>query len=98
MAEALQRHMPEGTEWQRPQGGMFFWIELPEGIDAAALEDVTRSLLSQPLHQRPHRIVINGVHLAAAGEGKLVQKIYPSLFGTAAPALDRSTHRLNQTS
>ena len=37
MAEALSRHMPEGTEWQTPQGGMFFWLRLPAGCDALAL-------------------------------------------------------------
>jgi 2-aminoadipate transaminase len=37
MAEALTRHMPADTEWQRPQGGMFFWLRLPAGCDALAL-------------------------------------------------------------
>ncbi|MDT7837784.1 aminotransferase-like domain-containing protein [Aquabacterium sp. OR-4] len=37
MAQALQQHMPEGTEWQVPQGGMFFWLRLPAGCDALAL-------------------------------------------------------------
>ena len=37
MAQALQHHMPEGTEWQRPVGGMFFWLRLPAGCDAMAL-------------------------------------------------------------
>ncbi len=37
MADALARHMPEGTEWQHPQGGMFFWLRLPAGCDALAL-------------------------------------------------------------
>ena len=37
MAQALTRHMPEGTEWQVPQGGMFFWLRLPAGCDAMAL-------------------------------------------------------------
>jgi len=37
MADALSRHLPEGTEWQRPQGGMFFWLRLPAGCDALAL-------------------------------------------------------------
>ena len=38
MDEALQRHMPDGTRWQRPQGGMFFWLRLPDGLrrDGAA--------------------------------------------------------------
>ena len=37
MAEALTRHMPADTTWQRPQGGMFFWLRLPAGCDALAL-------------------------------------------------------------
>jgi 2-aminoadipate transaminase len=37
MAAALARHMPEGTEWQLPHGGMFFWLRLPEGCDAMGL-------------------------------------------------------------
>ena len=37
MDAALHAHMPEGTEWQRPQGGMFFWLRLPAGCDAMAL-------------------------------------------------------------
>jgi 2-aminoadipate transaminase len=37
MAVALTRHMPEGTEWQVPHGGMFFWLRLPEGCDAMGL-------------------------------------------------------------
>ncbi|WP_420411899.1 PLP-dependent aminotransferase family protein [Roseibium sp.] len=37
MLTALENHMPFGTRWTRPEGGMFVWVELPEGIDAAAL-------------------------------------------------------------
>ena len=34
---ALQHHMPPGVRWTRPQGGLFIWVTLPEGVDAAAL-------------------------------------------------------------
>ena len=34
---ALDRHMPAGVTWSRPQGGMFVWLWLPEGMDGAAL-------------------------------------------------------------
>lgn len=37
MAQALTEFLPAGCEWQRPEGGMFFWIRLPEGLDAMAL-------------------------------------------------------------
>ena len=37
MGQALRQHMPEGTEWQDPQGGMFYWLRLPACCDALAL-------------------------------------------------------------
>lgn len=37
MQQALVRHLPAGTRWNAPQGGMFFWLTLPEGCDALAL-------------------------------------------------------------
>lgn len=37
MQAALERHMPEGVSWSRPQGGMFVWVKLPEGVDGAEL-------------------------------------------------------------
>ena len=37
MLAALVRHMPVGCHWTVPSGGMFFWVELPRGIDALAM-------------------------------------------------------------
>jgi 2-aminoadipate transaminase len=37
MRAALEAHMPEGCHWTVPSGGMFFWVELPQGADAVAL-------------------------------------------------------------
>jgi 2-aminoadipate transaminase len=37
MRAALEQHMPAGCRWNVPAGGMFFWVELPAGIDAMAL-------------------------------------------------------------
>ncbi|MER8752305.1 PLP-dependent aminotransferase family protein [Mesorhizobium sp. M1050] len=34
---ALEAHMPDGVSWNRPEGGMFVWVTLPEGSDATAL-------------------------------------------------------------
>jgi DNA-binding transcriptional MocR family regulator len=39
MLAALERHMPDGVEWTRPKGGLFIWVRLPEGKDAASLLD-----------------------------------------------------------
>lgn len=43
MISALEREMPAGTTFTRPEGGLFCWLELPSGINArevlaAALE------------------------------------------------------------
>ena len=37
MRAALEAHMPAGCHWTVPSGGMFFWVELPAGVDATAL-------------------------------------------------------------
>ena len=37
MADALAQHLPPGCAWQKPAGGMFFWLRLPAGCDALAL-------------------------------------------------------------
>lgn len=37
MLAALAHHMPAGVRWNRPQGGMFLWVELPRGMDATAV-------------------------------------------------------------
>ncbi len=37
MLAALERHMPPGCHWTRPQGGLFLWATLPEGLDSGKL-------------------------------------------------------------
>ncbi|APW36605.1 2-aminoadipate aminotransferase [Rhodoferax koreense] len=37
MLAALKREMPEGTAWNSPDGGMFIWARLPEGLEAISL-------------------------------------------------------------
>ncbi|WP_323784104.1 PLP-dependent aminotransferase family protein [Thalassovita sp.] len=37
MLAALERHMPPGVSWTRPEGGMFVWLTLPRGMDGADL-------------------------------------------------------------
>ncbi|SAK88780.1 class I/II aminotransferase [Caballeronia glebae] len=44
MLDALERHMPPGVEWNRPEGGMFVWLKLPKHIN-------TMKLLEQAIAQ-----------------------------------------------
>ena len=37
MLASLQRHMPAGTTWTRPEGGFFVWVTLPPGVDTTRM-------------------------------------------------------------
>ena len=37
MLAALAAHMPIEVRWTRPEGGLFVWVTLPEGVDGAEL-------------------------------------------------------------
>ncbi len=50
MLDALARHMPEGVSWNQPEGGMFIWVQLPQGLDSMAIleEAVKRNVAYVP--------------------------------------------------
>jgi 2-aminoadipate transaminase len=37
MLRAMAEHFPSAVRWTRPQGGLFLWATLPDGMDAAAI-------------------------------------------------------------
>ncbi len=37
MLNGMDELMPKGVSWTRPDGGMFIWVNLPEGMDSAEL-------------------------------------------------------------
>lgn len=37
MLAALEEYFPDNVSWTHPQGGLFLWVTLPEGVDATAL-------------------------------------------------------------
>jgi DNA-binding transcriptional MocR family regulator len=43
MDAALRKHLADVARWQKPGGGYFFWLELPEGASIPALEARART-------------------------------------------------------
>jgi 2-aminoadipate transaminase len=39
MLSLLSRYMPSGVSWTHPEGGLFLFLTLPEGVDTVALYD-----------------------------------------------------------
>ena len=39
MVNLLEKYMPEGVTWTYPEGGLFLFLTLPEGIDTIAMYD-----------------------------------------------------------
>lgn len=37
MLGALEREMPTGVTWTRPEGGLFIWVTFPDGVDTRLL-------------------------------------------------------------
>jgi DNA-binding transcriptional MocR family regulator len=53
MHRCLTAEMPEGVRWSKPEGGMFFWLTLPEALDGAEL--LAQSLETQRVAFVPGR-------------------------------------------
>jgi 2-aminoadipate transaminase len=39
MLGSLERELPDGASWSRPEGGYFVWLDLPQEVDASELAD-----------------------------------------------------------
>ena len=50
MLGALSEFMPSNVKWNQPAGGMFLWLELPEGMDA---EDMLKKALERNIAYVP---------------------------------------------
>ncbi len=37
MVREMEKHFPEGVTWTHPEGGLFLWCELPEGMSASKM-------------------------------------------------------------
>ncbi len=40
MVSMIEEHFPEGVEYTKPEGGMFLWVTLPEGLSSTELFNI----------------------------------------------------------
>jgi 2-aminoadipate transaminase len=91
MLEALERHMPDGATWSRPEGGYFVWLDLPEqapALEAAEDAGVTfvkgTDFFADGSGSQSMRLAFSYVSPDEIGEG--VERLAGLLRGTRAPA------------
>ena len=77
MLAALEEHFPPNVKWTRPEGGMFLWVTLPEGIDA-------RDILEKAVQRKV--AFVPGGPFHPNGGGKNTMRLN---FSNAAPEMIR---------
>lgn len=73
MLAALTRFFPQAAQWSKPDGGLFIWATLPQGIDS-------QELLSQAITQKV--AFVPGAAFYANGGGKNTMRLN---FSNATP-------------
>ncbi|MEF3046144.1 aminotransferase-like domain-containing protein [Pseudotabrizicola sp. L79] len=84
MLAALDREMPKDVHWTRPEGGMFVWITMPDGMDGAEL--LARAIKTEKVAFVPGRAFF------ADGSGSNTIRLSFSL--NDGPAVDEGIARL----
>ncbi|TMJ04013.1 MAG: aminotransferase class I/II-fold pyridoxal phosphate-dependent enzyme, partial [Bacillati bacterium ANGP1] len=83
MLTALAREMPLGVTWTHPQGGLFLWVRLPDGMD-------TERLLPLAVEEGVAYVVGAGFH--ADGGGRNAMRLNFSF--PSEPEIEEGVRRL----
>ncbi|WP_025898564.1 PLP-dependent aminotransferase family protein [Sneathiella glossodoripedis] len=84
MVKALRRYLPNNVRFTEPAGGMFVWLQLPDGLDAKEL--LAKSLESEKIAFVP------GAAFHATGTGKNTLRL--SFSTCKPPVIDDAMRRL----
>ncbi len=94
MLEALERELPEGATWSRPEGGYFVWVDLPNeapSLAAAEAAGVTfvegKDFFADGSGGSSMRLAFSFVSPEEIAEG--VSRLAPLLGGVSASAIAR---------
>ena len=69
---ALEQHMPRGSTWNKPNGGFYVWVTVPEGVD-------TKAMLPRAITQRVAYASGTGFYADGLGSRQLrISYCYPT--------------------
>ncbi len=83
--EGCERHLPAGTEFTRPQGGMSLWVTLPEPLDTVEL---------LPRAHRERVDYLPGKHFAVSSYNPVTLRL--SFGGVSPQQIERGLQVLGQ--
>jgi len=73
MLQTLEREMPEGVTWTKPEGGLFLWVRLPEHMNAD-------ELFYEAIKENVAYVVGSAFHCDGSGQNTMrLNFSYPSL-------------------
>ncbi len=64
MLEAMKEHFPKEAKWNRPEGGMFIWVKLPEYID-------TREMFERAIQENVAYVVGDAFYVGDGGKNTM---------------------------
>jgi 2-aminoadipate transaminase len=64
MLQALERYMPEGVTWTKPEGGLFLWVRLPGHMNAD-------DLFSEAIKENVAYVIGSAFHCDGSGQNTM---------------------------
>jgi 2-aminoadipate transaminase len=83
MLKSLKEHFPEGSNWTKPNGGMFIWVTLPEKVD-------TKEMFADALKEKV--VYVNGSAFCVDGSGRNCMRL--NFSNTDDEKIDEGIQRL----
>jgi 2-aminoadipate transaminase len=72
MLEALDKYMPQGVQWSKPEGGLFLWVKLPKRMSA-------NDLFPKAIENKVAYVVGSAFHCNGKGQNTMrLNFSYPS--------------------
>ncbi len=100
LSRALEAHMPPGVSWSEPTGGMFSWLQVPDGLDVRELRPAATEAGVAYVPGKPFYVTDDGhremrLSFSSLGEQELAlaAERLAGVIGASLPSVLRSRIR-----